>query len=304
MAKHFQMNTIFEEVPIDLSGFCAAGTSCSQGTAEFSWGVGLNYYHFKPARESFYPPIILVPGLVSVMENFRHLLVGLSRHYEVFYIETAEKGSSEVPADYPYTIEALSKDLAGFVSSKKFMPGEYILMGYSLGATVVMHACKWLESAPALVILGEPSAAFDFPWWSKILARVAPPFYPMIRPGVLWYIRHFRVNTAEDMELYHIVRRALDSADPWKLCKTVLAIANYQVWLVLHYISFPVLLLGTSLDTLHPYEETIELTRKIKNCTLVDMETNLRNHSEEVADVLLDFTKDIAWAGKTLAEST
>jgi hypothetical protein len=34
------------------------------------------------------------------------------------------------------------------------------------------------------------------------------------------------------------------------------------------------------------------------------METNLRNHSEEVADVLLDFTKETAWSGKTLAEST
>jgi pimeloyl-ACP methyl ester carboxylesterase len=283
------MNTTFEEIPIDLNGFCASGTTCSRGRVAFQWGVSLNYYRFRPVRESFYPPVILVPGLVSVMGNFRHLLIGLTEHFEVFYLETAEKGSSETLADYSYTIDALSKDLAGFLSLKKFMPGNYILMGYSLGATVVMHASKSLESSPALVVLGEPSASFDFPWWSKILARIAPPFYPIIRPGVLWYIKHFRVNTAEDEELYHIVRRALDSADPWKLCKTVLAIADYQVWPFLPYIASPVLLLGTSLDTLHPYEETLELTRKIKNCTLVDMETNLRNHSKAVSRVILEY---------------
>ncbi|MFN8206000.1 MAG: alpha/beta hydrolase [Bacteroidales bacterium] len=283
--------TEMNESPIDLSGFCTPGTSCSQGQIVFSWGVSLNYYRFKPAGESAYPPVILVPGLVSVMENFRHLLVGITRYFEVYYLETAEKNSSIVREDYPYSIDALSDDLAGFIGQPAFRQESYILMGYSLGATVVMDACRKVPQPPALVVLGEPGAEFDFPWWSRLLARFIAPVFPLIRPGILWYIKHFRVNKAEDMEMYHIVRRALDSADADKLCRTVLAIADYKVWPVLPFITCPVLLFGTSLDTLHPYSETLGLARRISNCTLVDMETNERNHSKEVADVLLDVTR-------------
>jgi pimeloyl-ACP methyl ester carboxylesterase len=251
--------------------------------------VHLRWYRFRPLQESPHPPLVLVPGLVSVMESFIHLVEELSRDFELIYLETAEKNSALVPQEYPFTIEHFSEDLNAFLSHLGFQREQYLLMGFSMGATVLLDACRLKEIAPAALILGEPSAEFSFPWWSHLLARVAAPVYPLIKPALLWYIRTFRVDTAADEEIYHIVSRALHAADPVKLCRTLRGIASYKAWPVLPLVRCPVLILGASKDTLHPYAETLLLRELISDCTLVDMENNLRNHSAEAAHVLMRF---------------
>jgi pimeloyl-ACP methyl ester carboxylesterase len=266
----------------DLKAFCFPGTRCSSHRLRLNSGTELGYHLFRPVITTTRLPLIILPGLVSVLENFRYLLNGFTEKYVVYYLETAEKKSAVVDRNYAFTIESFSRDLADYIHLLGFQSRNYILVGYSMGAAVVLDSFRFLENKPSFMVLGEPTAEFGFPWWSRLLARFTVPVFPYIKPAVLWYIRNFRINTNEDEEMYHITQRALDSADPQRLCSTLLAISPYQVWEHLPGITVPVLILGVSMDSFHSYKETLLLSEKLGNCSLIDMENNVRNHSVEV----------------------
>ena len=54
-----------------------------------------------------------------------------------------------------------------------------------------------------------------------------------------------------------------------------------------------ILILSGRKDILNNYEDAQDLTKKMKNAKLIDMETNKRTHSEELVDVLRDYLDKI-----------
>ena len=86
-----------------------------------------------------------------------------------------------------------------------------------------------------------------------------------------------------------ISSQSLDNADPAKLRNTILAISGYSVWEKLHNIDCPALIVGTSKDHLHVPEEITRMATEIKNCTYIDLETNLRTHSIEMAQLIRQY---------------
>jgi len=177
-------------------------------------GVSLRIVTFTPAvqRQAF--PVVLVPGLVSVMLTFKNLLLELTRDFVVHYVETREKSSSVVRETTDYDVGAIGSDIIEAVSYLGLEDHRYILFGASLSATAMIDRAGDFRRPPLCLILLEPNAVFDYPPWSLPIIRHAAPFYRYIRPVAKWYLRTFRVNTAEDYEMYRINCRALDAADP------------------------------------------------------------------------------------------
>ncbi len=267
----------------------APGTAINRTYVRLSNGISLSVTKFIPVTVSRYPPVVMVPGLFSVMENFRHLLPDLTRDFTVYYLETREKNSSICPEHSVFSIENMADDLNEVLKELDLNPAEFLLLGYSMGATVVLEALSAQGRLPAGIILAGPVGSFGFPAWSLWLARVAAPLYRVIKPLLKLYIKYFMVNHREDPEMHHIQTRVLDSADPYKLCATLPELARYNIWDRLPPIACPLLIIGASKDSFHNHNDALRLSEMILNSTYIDFETNLRNHSREVVKTMKEF---------------
>jgi len=249
-------------------------------------GVSLHVTIFTPPEPGNFPPVIMVPGLLSVKDNFSNLLPGLTRYFTVYYLETREKISSICPEGSVFSIQNMADDLNEALTQLGLHKQKYLILGFSMGATVVMESLSAGTGLPAGIVLVGPSSSFDFPVWSLRLAKVAAPFYPVIKPLLKVYIKNFRMNHQDDPEMYSIQSRVLDSADPEKLCATIQEIASFSLWEHLPVIHCPLIIIGASKDIFHRQDDALRLSKLFRNSVYIDLETNQRSHGLEVVDIL------------------
>jgi pimeloyl-ACP methyl ester carboxylesterase len=252
--------------------------------------VSLQVTKFDTLSGSESMPIVMVTGLATLIESFRHVVDELTKDFPLFFFESREKSSSKLSGEAAFDIGSMGRDLAGYIESAGFKEGEYLLMGYSLGATVIMDGYRYLARKPRCLILLEPTPAFHYPVWSILLIRYfGVRFYTQLKSIAKWYLGRFHINKQEDNEMAVISSQSLDNADPRKLTSVILAIAGYEVWDQLGYIDCPALVVGTSKDGLHNMGEIMRLTSSLKYGSYKDLETNLRTHSRELGEVIRDY---------------
>lgn len=273
----------------DFSAYCFNGTVYSAEQTELDTGVSLLTVIFTPPEKRNLPVIVFVPGLASVIDNFTATLKGLNRYYEVHYIETREKKTALIDRMHGFTVLELVSDLVSYLNNKFSDNEDYVLVGYSLGATVISESFSLLKRKPVKIILIEPNSTFNFPWWSLILARGAKYLYGFVKPFLKWYIRKFRVNTAEDNEMYLINCRILDAADPVRLGLAIRALKQYRIGECLGGLSVPVMVVGASKDKFHSHDEALKISGGITGSIYIDLEDNTRTHSVEMAEIINRF---------------
>jgi len=297
---------------ITYENYCAPGVSVRQEYMEASPGVKLNVVTFTPPSGSANPPIpyhtsnaphplphnslliphiVFLPGLASVIDNFRNTLIALTENHKVFYIETREKGSSRISGKAGFSIPSIASDLPVVIEKLGLQEGEYVLTGYSLGAAVIAASSEHINAKPIATVLIEPSGTFKWPWWLLPVARYGIGLYPAIRPFIKWYMKKFYINKDGDYEMYEINSRVLDQADPRKLASAVISIADFEIWDYLKAIETHCLVIGVSHDKFHSHDEGSSIANGIKDCDYIDVENNRRAHSAEVATIVDDFLK-------------
>ncbi|MFO7574773.1 MAG: alpha/beta hydrolase [Bacteroidales bacterium] len=262
---------------------------------KLSSGISLNVLIFdKPLYgESKQPGILFLPGLGSVYENFHETVEALVERHTVYFLETREKGSSVINGEAGFSIAEIASDLPEVVEILGLRADGYIIAGYSLGSAVAVSALKHLRKKPKAMVLVEPSATFPWPWWLPPLSRVAVPLYPVLKPFLKWYMKKFHINEEGDYEMYEINARILDQADPKKLARTVVDVSGYEIRDDLSTVDVPVLVIGVSQDKFHSHDEASNIAQAIPGSSYVDVETNKRSHSAEVADILAGFILDL-----------
>jgi pimeloyl-ACP methyl ester carboxylesterase len=268
----------------DLSEFHAPGARPYDRMVPLPNGVSLRIVTFTPETPGQPCPVVLAPGLVSVMATFRNLLVELTKDFVVHYLETRDKSSSVVGPGAAFDVGAVGSDIVEAVSHLGLEDRKYVLFGASLSATAMIDRAADFRPAPLCLVLLEPNAVFDYPPWSLPVIRIGAPLYRVIKPVAKWYLRTFRVNTAEDYEMYRINCRALDAADPYKLRDTVLAISPYRIWDRLASVRTPALIVSASKDTFHRHDDIVRIVAAIEKSTPCDLEKHTRIHSPELVD--------------------
>ena len=245
-------------------------------------GVELLTVVFSPPEPRDNTAILFLPGFVSIIENFRETLIELTRTYEVYYVETREKGSARINGRHLFTVEEITSDIVHF-AEKKIPEGiSWVIVGYSLGATIAAESFSRLTNRPEAVILIEPNAAFPFGRGLRLLTRFAPYIYKPLKPLLKWYMRTFIIDTKEDLEMYLIYCRNIDTAIPERLGAAVRQLAPYRMDECLPGISVPSLVVGS------------EIARRIKGSSYLDMADNTRTHSAEMADEIERFISSLA----------
>lgn len=276
-----------------LADFCAPGTTYLDRMIGVSNGVSLRVVSFYPKLKSQQLPVVMAPGLISVMLTFKNILIELTKDFVVHYVETREKASSTIIDKTDYHVVSIGMDIEEIVSYLDLKENKFILFGASLSATAMVHCFNEFRSSPFCMVLLEPNALFDYPPWSLAIIRCSPPLYRFFKPIAKWYLKHFRVNTKEDYEMFEINCRALDAADPYKLRDVVLAITNYQIWGHLESVKSPTLIVFASKDTFHRRDDISKMISMMKGCTCCDLETHKRIHSREFVDQIRNYIHTI-----------
>lgn len=279
---------------VELSEYCAPGTTVRDRMERIRDGVELRVITFSPAVDRKNPVIVFVAGWISQMDAWKSVLQEMTKDFTVLYVETREKISSRMERNAEYSIEAIGGDIVHLIEQWNLPPKGYIIVGSSLGATVTVECHHSITIPPAAVVLINPNAVFRVPFlWKAVITLFYPPMYLAIKPFVKFYLKHFRMNVKADAAQYKKYCSALDAADPWKLKKAVLSIARYSIWHRLESIDSPVLMIGAMQDTLHEPEHFRMIASKIRNVTIVDLNTNAETHSPRTVDAIRTFLPTI-----------
>lgn len=263
-----------------LSRYCAEGSTCNEEMVPVSPNVSLRVITFSPSQQDKNPVLVFVPGLVSLIQGWREVLLEMTKDFHVYYIETREKITSKVKGKVDYSLEAIGQEIAALVSHFKLESRGYILFGSSLGATAILESSRFLEIDPLCLVLIGPNAVFRIPKFYRFIIRIFNPrFFLLFKPVVKWYLKTFRLDTEADYAQYEKYCQSLDAADPWKLKKAAIAFSRYEVWDLLADIDYPTLIIGASRDTLHEPENLKKMVSMMKNAVYLDLETNKLTHS-------------------------
>ncbi len=275
-----------------LNDACHPGTEIKVRHLSVSPGIRLRVIHFIPSGETAFPPVLFVPGLASVTDNFRKTLHEMTRYFRVFYLETREKSTSLIRGKAGFSVNDLANDLCESIRLLNFKPGGYLLIGYSLGATAILESLGRMPVTPSALVLAEPNASFPFPGWLLFLARFARLIYRPVKPFLKWYLRNFRIDMENDREIYNLNCRILDAADPKKIAATVRAIASYRLSKKHPYPLPPALVIGASKDTFHSFDDSRLIASSLPGSRYLDLQTNKKTHGPEIVHALMDFLRN------------
>lgn len=142
------------------------------------------------------PSLILVPGWIYPYIEERAFLQFLGSHYYLHlvnlpgYAETAD-------ATNPYQFDDLVQELTAYVEEHQLYTAQ--LMGFSMGARLLMHYLDSHGHSGSVVFVGAPSDAYDLPVWARVmlakpwlirLLRKLKPFMRYVVQRALRQITH------------------------------------------------------------------------------------------------------------------
>ena len=139
--------------------------------------VAIRVIKFLPEEPSN-PPIIFVPGWITIIEKFMPIIKGLVRNnFPVYYVEFRDKKSSKFSK--PMTVEAFS--LENYVNDLKVLVQRYspdynsfYLFGSSHGAGIIMRYLAHITDPhlkPLKSVLMIPAFNLKFHSWQKLIIR-------------------------------------------------------------------------------------------------------------------------------------
>jgi len=278
----------------DYSKFCAEGSSYKTAYVSGFDGVELFEVHFTPSRPSPFPPVIFLAGWGSLIYSWEIVLKEMTKNFEVYYVETREKGSAIHNSERVLSIESLGSDLVYVLKHHGLEEQAYIMFGSSLGATVILDSMSRNEIDPSLAVLIGPNAEFNAPKIWLWIARITPPFlYHLVKPAAKWYMKKKYLDMDADPKQYDKYARSLDEANPARLRRSALQFSKYKIWDRLSKIHQNVLIFTGSKDIMHEYNSTLKMAESLSNCDLVDMETNARTHSVEMVNQMRSHLKEV-----------
>ena len=271
----------------NVSHICVPGTRVSDRIVALNPDTELRVISFFPRANQRKPEVVFVAGWMTLIDGWAQVLREMTRDFTVHYVETREKKSSRLKGRARFGVTDIGMDIVAMVARLGLRDREYIIMASSLGATAVFDCCQFLTAAPKALVMINPNAVFRIPLFWRFLVRIFyAPLFVVFRPVMKWYLRTFRLDVQADPAQYQKYCRTLDNADPRKSKKTMLALTNYQVWDKLKTVEYSTLVVGASMDKLHEPENMKRMVSLLPRATYIDMETNARNHSPELVDVL------------------
>ncbi len=262
---------------------------------EVEAGVRLRVLSWTPINSHSKSAIVFVAGLVSIVEGWIPVLAELVKRYPVYYVETREKNSAHIKKTkmqrQGFTVQRFAEDLINAVRSLPIDIETTILIGSSLGANTIIEAMKNNDLVCRAAFVIGPNIEFAFPLWGRVLMNLPAYFYHPIKYLVLWYLRHFRVNTREDPSQMARYDKTIREAHPQRIKMLAQALTAYTIWPDLEGVQAPVAVAYAANDILHGQDEVQKIVSVLPHGCAIECPTNTYMHLAPVVD---DFERFLA----------
>ena len=96
----------------NYSDYCSPGTDIQTRYIRISNKIQLFEIHFTPKKLTKYPPIIFIAGWGSFIRGWKIVLKEMSKHFEIYYIETREKSSAKHTKEQKISIQNIGDDIS------------------------------------------------------------------------------------------------------------------------------------------------------------------------------------------------
>tara|TARA_B100001758_G_scaffold104803_1_gene89703 strand:- start:161 stop:1012 length:852 start_codon:yes stop_codon:yes gene_type:complete len=277
---------------MNYSDYCSQGTKIQTSYVKVSSCVQLFKIHFTPKKLTNYPPVIFIPGWGSFIQGWKIVLREMSKDFEIYYLETREKGSAIHKKEQEINIENIGDDIARVTALINLKDDGFIALGSSMGATAILDAMAGEKLSPSLAVLIGPNIEFNIPRFLIIILSITPiQLYKVIRPFAKWYMKRKYIDMESDSKQYHKYSYVLDNIHFGRTRRSALSFKKYSFKDKIEKIRKRILVFSGKKDILHNYKQTLDMVKRIENATLVNLETNDRTHSIEMVDEMKAYLK-------------
>ncbi len=257
-------------------------------------GVKLRVLHTKPNTGQYLPPLVLVPGLGSIVPGWDRVLLPLKDKIPIYYIETREKKSSKFPKKKKFEPIRFGYDLKEVLDYFNIKDKEYVIMGSSLGANTIIYALANHYIDPLVAIIIGPNPTFPIPTPLKVILPLIPiQTVDLLRPLIKWYVKIFEVDMKTEPEQGWKYERVVDEMEGWKIKYVACGFKDMYLYPMLHKIKAPSILIGAIADKMHKAENTKKFAELIPNAVYVELFTNKAAHSEPMVHFITGLYKHI-----------
>jgi len=266
------------------------GSEVSEEWVTVDDGVRLRVITWRPTESINRPVVVFVAGWGSVFEGWRPLISKWSAERTIVYIETREKGSSEISkkiSKSDFSVEKLSSDLAEVLRFYELDSTDIDWFSSSLGSTILIDAFSHGRLSGRSSILLAPNSEFKFPIWARAMIIMPLPrfMYSMIVRLAVWAVER-KVKEEGQRVRY---RRALLSQDLQKMHLSARSLIRYSLPENLEGISFPCAVMTAYSDKLHGMDKAMGIVDRIPDCKFIEVPSNQYAHEADVISDINDF---------------
>ena len=277
---------------MNYSDYCSPGTKIQSKYIKIDSEIQLREIHFIPKKITKYPPIIFIPGWGSFIQGWKIVLKEMSKDFEIYYIETREKSSAKHTKEQKISIQKIADDISKVVQLNNLENKKFIALGSSMGATVILDAMAENKLNPSLAVLIGPNIEFNIPWiLIAAIALIPSKLYAVVRPYAKWYMKRKYIDMKSDSKQYHKYSYVLDNIHFGRTRRSAISFKKYNLKDKIKKIRTRILVFSGNKDILHNYKQTLDMINRIKNATLINLETNDRTHSVEMVDEMRAYLK-------------
>ena len=275
---------------MNYSDYCSPGTKIQTRYLKVSNDIQLFEVRFSPKNISKYPPVVFIAGWGSFIQGWEIVLKEMTKHFEIYYIETREKGSAKHVKEQKISIQNIGDDIAKVVQLHDIDDNSFIAFGSSMGATAILDAIAENKLNPYLAVLIGPNIEFNIPRFLIIIIAVIPTqLYKFIKPFAKWYMKKKYIDMNSDSKQYHKYAYVLDNIHLGRTRRSALSFKKYSFQDKIEQIKKRILVFSGKKDILHSYEKTLDMVNRVEQATLINLETNERTHSVEMVDELRSY---------------
>ena len=275
---------------------CAEATFASE-MVPVAPEVRLRLLRWTPVAAATERPMLFVAGWVSAVSGWTDLLRPLVKQRAVYYLETREKPSAEVPTGLgpaAYSNSQIATDLVAAVHAMRLTVREHLVVGSSFGASALVEAMKGGRLEPRGAFLVGPTCEFRFPRWGRLMLQLPAASYHLLKYVAIGYLRLFRVDARKEPEQMQRYRDTLLDAVPERIKLSAMAVESYRLWPGLESIRVPVGVAHAASDTLHSSRDIERLLKALPQSRDFPCPSNKHMHSAALLSELERFVASLA----------